>query len=160
MTHPAEEFVERMGGALTQAGLPRIPSLVLCALLVEEDGQMSAAELAERLQLSRASISGAVRYLAQLGMVRRERERGSRRDRYVVDDDTWHHAMMRSNQAYRPMIAALNAGLAELPRRSAARTRLETTREFLEFVDQELAGIAERWEARQAASGQASNRST
>ncbi|MDX6284008.1 MAG: hypothetical protein QOH03_5079, partial [Kribbellaceae bacterium] len=37
MADHAHEFVERMGGALTQAGLPRLPSLVFSALLVDDD---------------------------------------------------------------------------------------------------------------------------
>ena len=53
-------------------------------------------------------------------MLRRERERGSRRDVYVVDDDAWHEAMMREDQAYRPMLAALDSRRRE---RSATPTR-------------------------------------
>src|SRR3954452_17312623 len=105
------EFVERMGSALTQAGLPRTPSLVFCALLVDDDGRMTARELGQALELSAGSISGAVRYLEQVGMARRERQRGSRQDVYVVDDDAWHEALMRTDRVYAPMIAALNRGL-------------------------------------------------
>ena len=67
---PSPEFVERMGSALTHAGLPRVPSLVFSALLTDDDGRMTAAELASRLDLSAGSISGAVRYLEQVGITR------------------------------------------------------------------------------------------
>ena len=50
--------------------------------------------------MSAAGVSGAVGYLEQLGMLRRERERGSRRDVYVIEDDAWHDAMMRHDQLY------------------------------------------------------------
>ena len=102
MPTQAAEFVDRMGGALTQAGLPRLPSLVFSALLVDDDGKMTSAELSAALEVSPASISGAIRYLVQVGMVRRERERGSRRDLYVVDDDAWHGTMMRRNRSTHP----------------------------------------------------------
>jgi DNA-binding transcriptional regulator GbsR (MarR family) len=150
MSRESHAFVERMGGALTQAGLPRVPSLVFSALLVDDDGRMTSAELAEALELSPAAISGAVNYLAQLGMLRRERERGSRRDVYVVDDDAWHGAMMRRDQIYAPMIAALTAGLRSLGDDSPAHDRLLLTREFLTFVDHEMVGLAEKWEKRRA----------
>ena len=150
MDRAAHAFTERMGAALTQAGLPRVPSLVFSALLVDDDGRMTAAELAETLELSPASISGAVNYLAQLGMLRRERERGSRRDLYVVDDDAWHGTLMRRDQLYAPMIAALTAGLRSLGDDSPAHQRLLLTREFLSFVDDEMAGLAEKWEKRRA----------
>src|SRR6478735_12225011 len=147
---PSQEFVERMGSALTQAGLPRVPSLVFSALLVDDDGRMTATELADALDLSAGSISGAVRYLEQVGMARRERERGSRRDVYVVDEDAWHGAMMRRDQLYAPMVAALTRGLATLGVDSPAHRRLVLTREFLTFVDAEMTSLADRWEKRRA----------
>ena len=146
----SQEFVERMGSALSQAGLPRIPSLVFSALLVDDDGRMTASELARTLHLSAGSISGAVRYLEQVGMARRERERGSRRDVYVVDDDAWHGAMMRTGQVYAPMIAALTLGLTTIGDDAAAHRRLLLTREFLSFVDEEMTALAGRWETRRA----------
>ena len=150
MASASQQFVERMGAALTQAGLPRVPSLVFSALLVDDDGRMTSAELSGELDVSPASVSGAVRYLAQLGMVRRERERGSRRDVYVVDDDAWHGTMMRRDQLYAPMLAALTAGITALGADSPVHDRLLLTREFLSFVDEEMAGLAERWEVRRA----------
>ncbi len=150
MSRESHAFTERMGGALTQAGLPRVPSLVFSALLVDDDGRMTSAELAQSLELSAASISGAVNYLARVGMLRRERERGSRRDVYVVDDDAWHGALMRRDQLYAPMIAALTAGLRSLGEDSPAHHRLLLTREFLTFVDDEMATLAEKWEKRRA----------
>jgi DNA-binding transcriptional regulator GbsR (MarR family) len=148
---PSHDFVERLGSALTQAGMPRVPSLVFAALLVDEDGRMTAAELADALALSAGSISSAVRYLERVGTARRERERGSRRDVYVVDDDAWHGALMRSDQVYAPIIAALNRGLTTLGTDSPAGRRLLLSREFLEFVDEEMTAIAQRWERRRAA---------
>ena len=88
-------FVERLGSALTDAGMPRLPARVFAALLAREDGRMTAAELADGLQVSAGSVSGAVRYLAQVRLIHRERERGSRRDVYVVMEDAWHDAAHR-----------------------------------------------------------------
>ena len=69
-------FVERFSSDLEAAGVPRLPARVFVALLVEDDGYLTAAELAERLQISPAAVSGAVRYLIQVNLVRREREPG------------------------------------------------------------------------------------
>jgi DNA-binding transcriptional regulator GbsR (MarR family) len=146
----ATAFVEHMGGALTQAGLPRVPSLVFSALLVDDDGRMTANELASSLALSAGSVSGAVRYLERVGMARRERERGSRRDVYIVDDDAWHGAMMRTEHLYAPMVAALTRCLSDLGTDSPAARRLMLTREFLTFVQVEMTALADRWEKRRA----------
>jgi DNA-binding transcriptional regulator GbsR (MarR family) len=147
---PSSAFVEQMGGALTQAGLPRVPSLVFSALLVDDDGRMTANELARSLSLSAGAISGAVRYLEHVGMARRERERGSRRDVYVVDDDAWHGALMRTEHLYAPMVAALTRCLAGLSEDSPAGRRLLLTQEFLTFVQDEMRGLVDRWERHRA----------
>ena len=100
--------------------------------------------------MSPASVSGAVRYLSQIGFVHRERERGTRRDVYVVDDDAWLQAMLREDQVYAPMVTALDDALRDLPDASPARHRLLLMREFLVFVGGEMDGIAQRWLARRA----------
>ena len=99
--------------------------------------------------MSPAAVSGAVNYLAQLGMLRRERERGSRKDVYVVDDDAWLGAMMRTDQTLRPDDdrAGHRAGRRSAPARPPP-TGCWLTREFLVFVDDEMDGLAERWLAR------------
>jgi DNA-binding transcriptional regulator GbsR (MarR family) len=146
----AARFVERMGGALTDAGLPRLPSRVFAALVVDDDGRMTAAELAESLTVSPAAISGAVKFLARISFLHRERERGSRRDVYVVDDDAWLQAMLRKDQTYAPMVAALTTALRDLDEGVPARHRLWLMQEFLAFVDEEMDGLAERWVAKRA----------
>lgn len=143
-----DRFVERMGGALASAGLARLPSRMFAALLIDEDGRMTAAELAAALGVSPASVSGAVRYLDGVGMIRRERERGSRRDIFVVDDDAWHDTLMRADQIYAPMQAALRRALEELTPEDPAYRRLRLSNEFLIFILDELATMNDRWAAR------------
>jgi hypothetical protein len=141
----AARFVERMGGALTVAGLPRLPSRVFAAIVVDDDGRMTAAELAETLQVSPAAISGAVNFLGQIGFLHRERERGSRKDVYVVDDDAWLGAMTRRDQTYGPMLTALGGALDGLGPDAPPRHRLWLMQEFLTFVDAEMSKLTERW---------------
>lgn len=144
-------FVERLGSVLTNAGMPRLPARVFAALLAEDDGRMTAAALAEVLDVSPASISGGVRYLSQVHMIHRERERGTRRDVYVVMDDAWHDAMVNSGQVYGPIRAVLSDGVDVVGgERTAAGDRLATSVEFLEFLTEEMADVARRWDERRA----------
>ena len=72
-----ERFVEELGVLLElEAGAPRMVGRVLGWLLVCEPPEQSAAELAERLQASRGSISAATRLLLRMGMIERVRTRG------------------------------------------------------------------------------------
>ena len=146
-----DRSVEQLGAALAEAGMPSLPSRVFAALLVDDDGRMTSVELTEVLGVSPASISGAVKYLVHLQMLRRERERGSRREVYVVDDDAWHGLMLRRDHLYAPILRALQTAVDERGPASPAYRRLMLTGEFLRFVDAEMAAMTDRWAAHRAA---------
>src|ERR1700730_19198199 len=78
------EFIEKFAAVLSLAGFPAMPARVFVALLVTDAGRLTAAELADLLQISPAAVSGAVRYLGGLGLVDKERVPGSRRACYRV----------------------------------------------------------------------------
>lgn len=139
-------MVERLGAALSTAGFPPMPSRVFAALLVDDDGRMTAAELTARLSVSAAAVSGAVRYLGHIGLLRRERERGGRKDVFVVLDDAWHGALTSADQTYAPIVAALADGVDHLGVGTSAGDRLQLSKEFLEFVTAQMDGMLDRWE--------------
>ena len=150
----AARFVERFGSALTEAGMQRLPSRVFAALLADEDGRMTAAEIGEALSVSAASVSGAVRHLQQMRMIHREREPGTRRDVYVVADDAWHDVMLNTPRIYEPLTAALREGVEEVGGRgSGAGDRLALSVHFLEFVTEEMQQLSARWDERRAELG-------
>ena len=59
---------------------------------------VTAAELTGLLGASPAAISGAVRYLEQVGMIGRQREPGSRRDVYLLRNDLWYEISLGQDQ--------------------------------------------------------------
>lgn len=142
------DVAERVGSALHAAGLARLPARVLAALLAHEEGRMGAADLAEVLRVSPASVSTAVGYLDRISLIRREREPGSRRDSYVVQDDAWHDVMLQTGQIYAPIVSALGYGVDACGPDTRAGRRLQLSVEFLEFVTAEMEGMMQRWEAR------------
>ncbi|MCZ9341421.1 MarR family transcriptional regulator, partial [Streptomyces sp. TRM76130] len=77
-------FVEGFAAQLVEAGVQRMPARIFAALLASDTGALTSAELGERLKVSPAAVSGGVRYLSQQHLVSREREPGSRRERYRV----------------------------------------------------------------------------
>ncbi len=140
-------FVERFASVLVEGGVPRMPARVFAALISTDDGRLTAAELAERLQISAAAVSGAVRYLEQVSLVGREREPGSRRDRYVIQDDLWYEAILRREQLLTRWERALNEGVDALGAGSPAGRRLENSVAFFEFLQAEMPAMLERWRA-------------
>ena len=147
------DVVEHLGGALADAGIARLPARVYAALLTTEDGRLTASQLASLLGVSPAGVSGAVRYLTQVRMIRRERERGSRRDVFVVMDDAWHDMLMQTDQIYAPILRALVDARVAVGEGTRAGERMQLSVEFLEFIQREMDGIASRWDAYKAARG-------
>lgn len=107
-------FVERFAAQLADAGMQRMPARIFAALLASESGALTSAELGAQLKVSPAAISGAVRYLAQVNMVTREREPGSRRDRFRVHSDQWYEALTSRDMVIKRWEDALREGVANL----------------------------------------------
>jgi DNA-binding transcriptional regulator GbsR (MarR family) len=141
-------FVERFGLLLTEAGMPRMPARVFACVLADDDGRLTAGELAERLDVSPAAISGAVRYLMQVGMLDRRREPGERRDHYVLRDDLWYEVYAYRGEMLRRWEQAMVEGAELLGTDRPAGRRIEETREFFAFLREELPAMMERWRAR------------
>ncbi|NEB82220.1 MarR family transcriptional regulator [Streptomyces sp. SID14478] len=138
-------FVERFAGQLVEAGLPRMPARVFAALLSSEAGALTAAELGERLQVSPAAVSGAVRYLTQVHMVTREREPGTRRDLFRVHGNQWYEALASRDSVLKHWVDSLTEGVDALGADTPAGRRLGETLAFFEFVQTELGGLMDRW---------------
>jgi DNA-binding transcriptional regulator GbsR (MarR family) len=138
-------FVERFAALLVDSGMARMPARVFARLLAADSGQLTAAELAEALHVSPAAISGAVRYLTQVGLVVRTRERGARKDTYVVHDDVWGEMYTQQAAQLRRWIEVADEAATALgPDRPAGR-RLADTRDFFAFMHAELPGLIRRW---------------
>ncbi|WP_187364002.1 MarR family transcriptional regulator [Streptomyces piniterrae] len=138
-------FIERFAAQLVDAGMQRMPSRVFACLLASDTGVLTSAELGERLQVSPAAVSGAVRYLAQVGMLSREREPGSRRERYRVHSDQWYEALTRRDSVLTRWEATLRDGVESLGEDSRAGQRISETLAFMEFMQKELSGMMQRW---------------
>jgi len=138
-------FVERFALQWAEAGFPRMAARVFIALLVTDSGQRTATELAAQLQVSPAAISGAVRYLSQIGLAVRERDPGERRDHYRVSDDMWFETFARRDELLLRWEQDLEEGIKALGADTPAAARLDETRQFFEFVRLEFPGIMQRW---------------
>lgn len=138
-------FVEHFAAQLVEAGMQRMPARVFGALLASDAGVMTSAELGEQLKVSPAAVSGAVRYLSQVHMVSREREPGSRRERYRVHGDQWYEALTNREAVIKRWEDALREGVSSLGADTPAGRRLAETLAFFEFVEKEVEAMMGRW---------------
>ncbi|MER5496613.1 MULTISPECIES: GbsR/MarR family transcriptional regulator [unclassified Streptomyces] len=138
-------FVERFASEMTEAGMQRMAARVFAALLADDDGSMTSAELAMALQISPAAVSGAINYLTQVSMVGREREPGSRRDRYRLHDEVWYTTFANRDRVLTRWESTLKEGVRTLGEDTPAGARLAETVAFFEFLQAELVGMMDRW---------------
>jgi DNA-binding transcriptional regulator GbsR (MarR family) len=144
-------FIERFALDLEEAGMARMPARMFAAILVDDDGRLTAAELADRLQVSPAAISGAVRYLTQLRMVTRGREPGERRNHYRISSDMWYEVVTRRDEILAHWEQDLQEGIKAVGPDTPAGVRLEENRQYFEFLHSEIPRVMAKWRALRSA---------
>lgn len=138
-------YIENLALTLTQIGLQRMAARVFAALTVSDSGRMTSAELAETLSVSPAAISGAVRYLEQVGFVAKEREPGERRDHYRLYDDLWYASFLKRDRLLRLWRDATFEGVETLGADTPAGRRVAKLADFLDFICKEIPVLFDRW---------------
>lgn len=139
------QFVERFADVLVASGVPRMPSRVLAQLTATDEGRLTAGELSASLHASPAAISGAVRYLEQVGLVRRTRTRGSRRDHVVLANDRWYDSVVGRMDLVALWASVLRQGADAVGPETPAGRRLLDSSEFFEFLCSEVPKVTDRW---------------
>jgi DNA-binding transcriptional regulator GbsR (MarR family) len=145
-------FIERFTGLLTLTGFPRTPARIFVALLTSDSSRLTAAELADLLEASPASVSGGVRYLLQVGLITAEGERGSRRLHYRMSPDVWQDIVRLRATQFTRWAAELRDGVSVLGVSSPAGDRMAATVNYFEFISEEITSLLARWNERLDAS--------
>jgi hypothetical protein len=140
-------FVEHMAMIFENWGFPRMAARVLLTMMAADEESLTAGDLAERLGVSAAAISGAVRYLQHLGMLSREPVPGSRTHRYRLPDDVWYETSINKRGALASVATLADEGVRSLggPDTPSGR-RIEQMRDFYIFIDEALVDLMKKWE--------------
>jgi DNA-binding transcriptional regulator GbsR (MarR family) len=134
-----------LAATLVATGLPRMNARVLACLYTTDDGGLTTSGLVRRLRVSPASVSKAVGYLEEQGLIRRERLEGSRAERYLIDDDVWYHAMLANARTTAQLADAAATGVRTLGATTPAGVRLGHMRALLDRVARDLVRAADDW---------------
>ncbi|GAA2359628.1 transcriptional regulator [Catellatospora methionotrophica] len=141
-------FVENMARLLADWGFPRMAGRVVFTLMAADEQALTAAELAERLGVSPAGISGAIRYLVHLNMVAREPVPGSRRDRYRMVDDSWYEVTVAKMSLLKTISDAADQGVAAAGgENTPAGAKLAGMRDFYAWVQDNMPALLAQWAA-------------
>jgi predicted transcriptional regulator len=145
-------FVEHLAMMLGDWGFPRMPARVLASIMTADEDSLTAADLAERLGVSAAAISGAVRYLSHIGMVSREPVPGSRRDRYRLPRNPWYQTSLLKGELLKALADLADEGVAAVGTAATpSGARIAEMRDFFRFLEVELEGLLDKWRAVRAA---------
>jgi DNA-binding transcriptional regulator GbsR (MarR family) len=143
---PLFGYRERFASVLVAAGFPPMPARVFVALLVTDSGRLTAAELGGVLGVSPAAVSGAVRYLGQLGLVHKERVPRSRRDYYRMPDDVWSDMFRLQDQVMQRWAALVREGIDLVGPDTPAGERMAEHALFFDFILREMPELLKRWD--------------
>jgi MarR family len=143
----ARQFVEHMARIFADWGFPRMAARVLMTMTVAHEPALTAGELAKRLGVSPAAISGAVRYLIQISMVTREPVPGSRRDRYRLVDQSWYALTLRKTSLFQVLADLAEEGTKALGGPDTpGGARVNEMRDYFLYVNEELPALLRKWE--------------
>ena len=144
-------YEEQLAAVLMRSGLPRMAARALAGLCTTDEGARTASELVRRLQVSPASVSKAIAFLEERGLVRRERDEGRRehserrsRERYLIDDDALYRSTVAAARATAHLGLTARQGVRVLGPGTPAAARLETVARFVDFVSESIARTADQ----------------
>lgn len=144
------EVVEEIAMLMVSWGFPRMPARVLLLLMASESDSLDAGELATGLGVSPAAISGAVRYLIDVGLVVPRPHPGRRRATYAIPNAAWYEVSVMKTAYFRTVADRTRRGVKTLGGpETAAGARFTDMADFFDFMADEIPQMLQRWRQRQ-----------
>jgi DNA-binding transcriptional regulator GbsR (MarR family) len=145
-----KEFIEAMGIRFDEAGMPRMAGRILGSLLICDPPHQSAAQLADQVESSKASISTMTRLLMGLHLVERMTLPGDRCTYYRVKENAWTELLKLRTEQIKAWRIMADQGLALMKGQPPeSKRRLEQMRTLHLFFERELPVLIEHWEDEQ-----------
>ncbi|MEY9212405.1 MarR family transcriptional regulator [Thermobifida halotolerans] len=142
------DFVRRFAEYWQSQGRSKAEGRIVGYLLLSDREGVSAAEIADGAQVSRGSVSTAVRRLEELGFVRQVQAPGQRHRLVAMGDDVWGN-FLRNERGYlrrqrdlaQAALDRLGDGLGP-----AGRARLVNMRDYMVWLDGYHDTLLAHWE--------------
>ncbi|TXD37947.1 transcriptional regulator [Lujinxingia vulgaris] len=145
------EFIERFGLIFEEDGAPRIAGRIFALALIE-DRALTLDDMAEILQVSKASISTNTRLLDGMGLLERTTVPGDRHTYYRLAPDAFEVSLARARRRMVTVLEVLDDTLPGLPEDNpVAKRRLSKMQEWHRFLVDDMDAMLIRWRDRQDA---------
>jgi hypothetical protein len=138
-------FVDAAGDWVSKSyGFPRMTGRVFAWLLVCDPAEQTAVQLADALDASKGSISGATGTLVRIGLVDRLHVRGERADRFRLRPEAWDDQVRdQGADAARALLAQGLDALAGEP--AWRRARLEEMDALYAWWQSRMPALLDEW---------------
>lgn len=126
------EFIEKIGLQAQNDGLPRIAGRLL-GLMIWDGEAVAFGDLAERLQVSRGSISTASRILEDRRLIKRIAKPGKRQDYFQLSEAPYANMMEAIKISMERSREEINGSLDQIPStETGIRERVQAYSNFYE----------------------------
>ena len=140
-------FIESMGMYFESLGIPRIGGRILGLLMIAHE-PLTADDIAKILKVSLASISTNMRALIVSGMIEKTSVLHHRNTYFVFSEAALERRMMAGIQGAVLFKKVAEQGLAALPAKDSARTRMERSIEWSDLLVESFEKAITKWHAR------------
>lgn len=146
------EYAEHVGRYWSDRGGSRAQGKILGWLLICDPPHQSSRQLQDALHMSAGTISTNVRVLEQIGFIERVTFPRDRSTYYRMATDAWEYLLDEKRLGMIGLRKIAEEGHSVLEGTTPEQNqRLDQLTELLDFLDHEMAALAQRWHARKEA---------
>ena len=138
-------YADELASLLDAAGVPRMPSRVLMALLTSPRGELTAEQVASVLDISAAAVSGAIRYLQSVQLIRIGSIPGTRRRLYSLAPH-WYTATLTRLSLYGELSGLAGNRPPAIGPDTPAGRRVQEMADFYGFLNRKFPELLSEWE--------------
>lgn len=142
-------YAEELAALLDAAGFPRMPARTLMALLTSPEGELTAEQISQVLDVSPAAVSGAIRYLQSVHVIRVGSLPGTRRRIYALAP-SWYTITLTRRTLYAEFSVAAERRPSAIGPNSAVGERVQEAADFYRFLSRKFPEVLAEWEALRA----------
>lgn len=148
LNRQTREFIEKLGLMFDRLGATRTAGRMMGLLLVAER-PLCLAEMAELLNVSKASISTNARMVEQIRIAHRVSVPGDRRDYYELTPSSFEQMVVHRIRTMSEFVRLADEGKSAIDDGNrVAHDRLDSMKSFYEFFLGELEACLEQWRKR------------
>lgn len=132
---------------MQQAGWPPIMGRTMAWLMVCEPEEQTAAQIAEAVHASRASLTTTLRLLTEARMVQTVTRAGERAAYYRLTEGAWSAMLKRRLESMTSFVDITSGGLRLFPDGGPRAARMREAHRLFQWLNSEAEPMWKRWDA-------------